>query len=71
MRQFEFTTSAMIDSWRCDPCDSEFAILTALRGKDEDGRDYVQVFNWGNPDRPPRCPHCGQTDVTRDEPQRG
>ena len=59
--EFEFSVSKMLCSWRCLNCESptEFAILTAVRGEDELGSPYTQVFNWGNTDRPPFCPHCG------------
>ena len=58
--QFTFTTSAKVDSWLCKPCETEFAILTVVRSESEEyGTPIEQIFNWGNPDRQPFCPHCG------------
>lgn len=59
--QVEFTTSAMLETWKCGACNpiSEVVILNVMRGEDDCGQETSGCSPWGNPDYKPFCPHCG------------
>jgi hypothetical protein len=46
-----FSISTKLPYWQChnEDCKEIFVILI-----------NSQLWAWGNPDKPPYCPHCGQ-----------
>ena len=60
LRTATFAMEKELPSWTCKTCGSEVVMLNVIRGRDEDsGEETTVCCEWGNPDRPPYCPHCG------------